>query len=214
MKNFRMLLVLVFFSCVACLTGCSSDENPLIGTWSNSYTDADTDCLESSDLTILEDGTFSIYKASECSGIEGDWEFEAHGIWETANGLLYITLSTSSDTEEMPIHIEIPFFYFITSAGQLAMAGEEEVFERDGSGSGIVGLWDELSEDCPAAITIKTNGTYDYDDCGDSFSGTYQTSSDRLRIFDEDLNDLVNGYYKVFGNYLVIMDGDYLYTKE
>ncbi|MFA6011941.1 MAG: hypothetical protein WC799_18255 [Desulfobacteraceae bacterium] len=212
MKNFRTFLAIIVISCIVCLTGCSSDDdlNPIIGTWSNSYDDGN--CIESADLIISEDGSFDISEYSNCE-IGGDSEVDASGTWEIANGLLYIYLTYSSDLEEIPTGVEIPLYYFITSTGKLSITDEEDIYERDGSGTGIVGAWFQENGECDLALTIYANGTYDYEDCEEESEGTFVTSGDRMTI-DVGTEDEEVKYFKVFGNYVVITDTESLFTRQ
>lgn len=212
MKNFKTFLAIIVVSYIACLTGCSSDDdlNPLVGTWSSSYNDGN--CDESTDLIISEDGSLDISEYSDCE-IGGNSEVDASGSWEIANGLLYIHFTHSSDLEEIPTGVEIPLYYFITSTGKLSLTDEEYIFERDGGGTGLVGAWLQENDECDIALTIYNNGTYDYEDCKIESEGTFVTSGDRLTV-DIDTDDEEVKYFKVFGNYLAITDAEELFTRQ
>jgi len=211
MKNFRTFLAIIVISCIACLTGCSSDDdlNPIIGTWSSSYDDGN--CIESADFIISENGSFTISEFSDCE-IGGDSEVDASGTWEIANGLLYIRLTESSDLEELPTGVEIPLYYFITSTGQLSITDEEDIYERDGGGTGIVGAW-QINGECVEDLIFYTNGTYDYEDCDETFNGDYVISGDRLTA-DVGTEDEAIMFFKVFGNYLAITDAESIFTRQ
>jgi hypothetical protein len=212
MKNLRTLLVLIVISCVACLTGCSSDDdlNPIIGSWSNNYDDGN--CDNSTDLIISENGAFSISEYEDCE-IGGDWEAEASGTWEIVNGLLYIRFTYSSDLEELPTGVNIPLFYYITSNGKLSLTDEEDIFQRDGGGTGLIGAWIQDNDECGIALSLYANGTYDYEDCEMEFDGTYVTSGDHMTV-DIGTEDEEVKYFKVFGNYLAIDDVEDLFTRQ
>lgn len=213
MKFFKTFLAIIVVSCIACITGCSSDDdlNPIIGTWRNS--DAEGNCI--ADWIISKDGSFEFSAYSDCEGC-GCYEFDMHGTWAIANGLLYVNITDYSDPEKLPDwyqpDIDIPHYFFITATGKLSITAEDNIYERDGSGTGIVGTWHENGE-CYKDYIFYTNGTYDYEECDDIFNGDYVTSGDRLTL-DIDTEDEEVMYFKVFGNYLAIDNEEDLFTRQ
>jgi len=241
MKFFRTFLAIIVVLCIASLTGCSSDAdlNPIVGTWRN--IDAGGICI--SDWIISKDGSFD-YSAYSDSEEGGCYEIDLHGTWAVANGLFYINITDSSEPWKLPDwyqpDIDIPLYCFITSTGKLSITctnnlsitGEESIYERDGSGTGIIGAWiqendecgiplvitgngylDPVYCECDGTLTIYANETYDYYDCEKEFEGTYVTSGDRL-TFDIGTEDEEIKYFKVFGNYLAIDDEEDLFTRQ
>lgn len=203
------------------LAGCSNnDSDPvpsIVGSWVIS--DSSGDCDYDSDFDINANGTFSIEESEDCPGTLDDYAWGGIGEWDIENGILVVYFtSTDPVNPDIDLGEDILLYYFIGSNGKLSITGELDMFQREGSGSGIVGSWkskdgeEELAYDefC-VYLDIYSNNTYDYESTCDeeSNSGTYSTSGDVLTIDGED-----QLYFKVFGNYMAITEPQEMYTRQ
>lgn len=212
MKFFRTFLAIIVISCIACLTGCSSDDdlNPIIGSWSKSIDTGTPDwgnCIITTDLIISKNGTFDKSKYYDCE-IGEDWESVDSGTWEVANGLLNVNLTDD----------EISYYYFITSTGQLSLTDGDYIFERQDSGTGIVGYWLREYGNGHSRLNFYANGQRLYNQICDEenclgIMETYVTSGDRMTIEIGTEYEYVQ-YFKLFGNYLAIDDEENLFTRQ
>jgi hypothetical protein len=185
----------------------------IVGSWNANYDD--DLCNYNTFFSFSDDGTFSLGDFRTCADAENDYSYNGSGTWDIIDGVLYTTLTESSDGSVGDWVI----YTFITSSQQMAMAPHEWLFSRSGSGSGFADTWVTADSDCTDTFVFNTNGTWTSDVICENpedeshYSGTYTAKSGVLTLMTDSAT--MNLSYKLFGDStLAICENDKLFTRE
>lgn len=230
--SIRFSVLFYVFLMIGLMTGCgksgggsnpanqtpnSSTEDSLgkdiVGSWNANYDD--NLCNYNTFFLFSDDGTFSLTDFRECTEAENDYSYNGVGTWDIIDGVLHTTFTESSDGSLGDLLI----YTFITSSQHMAMAPDEWLFTRNGTGQDFADTWVTADSDCTDTFVFSANGTWTSDSlCGNPdieshYSGTYTTDSGRLTLTTD--STIMNLSYKLFGDStLAICENSKLFTRE
>lgn len=219
MKNIRRTVLLVLMVGIAFVTGCSSTEDDprdaLIGTWTAEYDD--DGCTIATDIVFSDGGAFTLDQDDECD----DYTMAGQGTWDIVGGAIKIRFTDVDgvDPDYVPDEgVDIPLYYFFTVSGQLGISWDDDIFERDGSGTTLVDTWVQEDSDCMTTVDIYNTGDIEYEKaCGeeivDSFTGHYVQSGNKLTV-NTGVGTRYFHYQFLSTDYLALIPSQQLFTRE
>jgi len=222
MKNIKWLILVILSAGVAFISGCSgTDDDPrelLNGTWTQEYDNGDCDVFV--EIALDDNGTFDMVREDTCDDAGDDYTLEADGVWDLEGGAIVFRFSDvdSSGPGDAPEPgVKYTGYYFLADSELMGLSFGDELFYRDGPGSGFYGSWARDDGACTDYVEITNVAGFVYEEvCGevlmDSITGTYTQDGVRFRVTTVGGSEYF--YYKLIGNYLSLIHSSQMFSKN